>query len=65
MTGGKIILSLLGNGMPGLTPACGMMLAESAAVCLEDRDHQVGVKPAFQVKNTHYISFWQAKAFGR
>jgi hypothetical protein len=34
----------LGNGMPGLTTACGTMLAESAAVCLENRDHQSGVQ---------------------
>lgn len=30
--------------MPGLTPACGTTLAESAAVCLEDRSHHVGVQ---------------------
>ena len=37
-------LATLSNGiMPGLTPACGTTLAESAAVCLEDRAHQAGV----------------------
>lgn len=40
----KIILASLGNGMPGLTNACGVMLAESAAICLEDRNHQTGVE---------------------
>jgi len=30
--------------MPGLTRVCGVMLAESAAVCLEDRKHQTGVQ---------------------
>jgi hypothetical protein len=44
MTGKKINLTLLADGMPGLTPACGTTLAEAAAVCLEDRNHQVGVK---------------------
>jgi hypothetical protein len=30
--------------MPGLTPACGTMLAECAAVCLEDRAHLRGTR---------------------
>jgi len=30
--------------MPGLTSACGTMLAQSAAVCLEERDHKNGVQ---------------------
>jgi hypothetical protein len=29
--------------MPRLTPNCGISLAESAAVCLENREHQTGV----------------------
>ena len=29
--------------MPGLTSACGKVLAESAAICLEDSKHQAGV----------------------
>jgi hypothetical protein len=37
-----INLAALSDGMPGLTPACGTSLAESAAVCLEDRQHEVG-----------------------
>jgi hypothetical protein len=37
-------LTALAIGMPGLTPASGKMLAEAAAVCLEDRQHQPGVK---------------------
>ena len=41
---GKILnLGALAVGMPGLTPACGTSLAESAAVCLEHREHQIGV----------------------
>ena len=36
-------LRLLGNGMPALTPARGIMMAESAAVCFEDRTHTSGV----------------------
>jgi hypothetical protein len=39
----KIHLSALSEGMPGLTRACGTVLAEAAAVCLEDRKHQAGV----------------------
>jgi hypothetical protein len=37
-----INLAALSDGMPGLTSACGTSLAESAAVCLEDRKHEVG-----------------------
>ena len=33
----------LGSGMPGLTAFCGGLLAESAAVCFEDRAHSPGV----------------------
>jgi len=39
-----INIASLSAGMPGLTPACGTMLAETAAVCLENNKHQVGVK---------------------
>ena len=44
MTPPKINLAALGDGMPGLTSACGTMLAESAAVCFEDCEHQTGVQ---------------------
>jgi hypothetical protein len=40
----KLSLTALAEGMPGMTPACGRSLAESAAVCLEERKHQQGVK---------------------
>ena len=41
---GKLLnLSNLSAGMPGLTPACGTSLAECAAVCLENREHEIGV----------------------
>lgn len=46
----RINLASLGDGMPGLTPACGTTLAESAAVCLEHRAHTVGVKCRSEVK---------------
>jgi hypothetical protein len=40
----KIIdLFTLKKGMPGLTSACGISLAESAAVCLENQNHRTGV----------------------
>lgn len=37
-------LTALAEGMPGLTAASGQMLAEAAAVCLEDRKHPPGVR---------------------
>ncbi len=37
-------LAALADGMPGLTAASGQMLAEAAAVCLEDRRHPIGVR---------------------
>jgi hypothetical protein len=37
-------LAALAEGMPGLTAASGRRLAEAAAVCLEDRKHQTGVR---------------------
>jgi hypothetical protein len=40
----KLNLAALNNGMPGLTPAGGTVLAEAAAVCLEERNHHAGVK---------------------
>jgi hypothetical protein len=45
-TNAKLSLAALTAGMPGLTPACGRSLAESAAVCLEDRKHPQGVQLA-------------------
>ena len=37
-------LAALAVGMPGLTAASGQTLAEAAAVCLESRKHQTGVR---------------------
>jgi hypothetical protein len=37
-------LMTLAEGMPGLTSASGQVLAEAAAVCLEHRKHQTGVR---------------------
>jgi len=39
----KVNLAALSEGMPGLTVASGQVLAEAAAVCLEDQKHQTGV----------------------
>jgi hypothetical protein len=39
-----LILMRLGEGCPALTPSCGRSLAESAAVCLEERGHDGQVK---------------------
>jgi len=40
----QLSLSALSDGMPAITPAQGQMLAEAAAVCLELRTHQPGVR---------------------
>jgi hypothetical protein len=40
----KMSLAALSDGMPGLTPACGQLLAEAAAVCLENRNHKTPVR---------------------
>jgi len=40
MEGVSLHLGALRNGMPGLSPVSGGMLAEAAAVCLEDRNHK-------------------------
>ena len=37
-------LNALGEGMPGLTPASGLRLAEAAAVCFEKENHKSGVR---------------------
>jgi hypothetical protein len=37
-------LAVLAEGMPGLSSALGQVLAEAAAVCLENRQHQSGVR---------------------
>jgi hypothetical protein len=52
-------LSLLGVGMPGLTSACGTTLAESAAVCLEDQQHQVGATVTLSgIQHTRLSLVW-------
>ena len=57
----RINLASLGEGMPGLTPACGTTLAESAAVCLEHRAHSVGVKLRLSgMKNDAFRLEWAA-----
>src|SRR3954451_20662675 len=38
-----ISLSTLSEGMPGLTPAWGGVMAEAASVCLESQGHRVSV----------------------
>ena len=37
------LAALAEGNMPGLTRACGTSLAEAAAVCLEERQHETGV----------------------
>lgn len=54
-------LASLSNGMPGLTPAGGTVLAEAAAVCLENRSHAQGVLLAVKgEKEADYPLMWVA-----
>lgn len=39
----KLDLNSLSYGLPGLTSTMGCVLAQAAAVCLEDQDHALGV----------------------
>jgi hypothetical protein len=39
----SVSLAALSEGMPGITPSHGQVLAEAAAVCLEHRQHKPGV----------------------
>jgi hypothetical protein len=51
----------LGNGMAGLTSACGTMMAECAAVCFEDRSHSPGVSLKVRgIVAKHFSVHWQA-----
>ncbi|MGH7595845.1 MAG: hypothetical protein ACREOI_05800 [bacterium] len=40
----KLVLSTLGEGLPAITPAFGVALAEAGAVCLEEQGHFDGVE---------------------
>jgi hypothetical protein len=42
-SGSRLDLKDLSRGLPAITPAFGETLAQAAAVCLEDQDHQLGV----------------------
>jgi hypothetical protein len=54
-------LGELGAGMPGLTDACGTLLAESAAVCFADRSHSPGVVLGVYCPETkNFAVHWQA-----
>lgn len=48
-------LAELCEGMPGLMPASGKMLGESAAICLESRNHHSGVKLALAGLSSNII----------
>jgi hypothetical protein len=39
-----LFLSRLGEGLPAITPAFGVSLAEAGAVCFEDQGHSTGVE---------------------
>jgi hypothetical protein len=40
----NLVLSTLGEGLPAITPAFGVSLAEAGAVCLEEQGHSNGVE---------------------
>jgi hypothetical protein len=57
----QLKLQDLGIGMPGLTPICGGLLAEAAAVCFEDRSHAAGVVIAVHcVGSAQFTIHWSA-----
>jgi hypothetical protein len=49
------LVALAEGTMPGLTRACGTLLAEAAAVCLEERQHASGV--TFQLTGVRTAQF--------
>jgi len=54
-----LVLSILGDGMPGLTPAKGRVLAEACSVCLAGMEHQEHV--ALQIVGDYATCFKVAR----
>lgn len=52
-------LADLGEGMPGLTPACGTMMAEAASVCLEEQGHGTVVDLRVQGDFQESFDLWR------
>lgn len=60
MKSGKLVLTELAKGLPGVTPAFGETLAEAGAICFESQNHSNGVE--LEVNGTfeaRYQVFWQ------
>jgi len=60
MNSGKLVLTELAKGLPGVTPAFGDALAEAGAICFDSQNHSVGVE--LKVNGTfeaRYQVFWQ------
>jgi len=57
---GTLVLTNLSEGLPGITPTYGEMLAEAGAVCFDDQKHKNGVELQVQgTFKTKYQVFWQ------
>jgi len=55
-------LSILNDGLPGLSPAWGKLLAEASAVCLDNQGHTNGVMLIiFGSKEEKRQIFWETK----
>jgi len=57
---GKLVLTELAKGLPGLTPAFGETLAQAGAICFQSQNHlngvELGVSGTFEAR---YQVFWQ------
>lgn len=56
----RLVLTNLAEGLPGVTPAFGAVLAEAGAICFESQNHPNGVK--LRVNGTFtaiYKVYWQ------
>ena len=60
MKSGKLVLTELAKGLPGITPEFGATLSQAGAICFESQNHSNGVH--LQVNGTFeakYQVFWQ------
>lgn len=56
----ELIITKLAQGLPAITPAFGVALAEACAVCLNDQGHMQGVQLQVQGDLTDVFKiYWQ------
>jgi hypothetical protein len=55
----EISLASLAKGQGNLTPACGAMMAEAAAVCLEDQGHGLSVSLSIEGDFTEVVTLYR------